>query len=252
MNKRIIRLCLPSVVLALAVAACGLGTSSPGIGSSQEPGGPNSTSQSGSGLCDNPYQPVVESATYSRTSTSSLGQGSYTGTISHVTSTGFDIDRAGTLPSGRTYTSTEVWVCTPDGLAQYLTNDLAAIYTGSNGATVTVSVNTNQGVTLPNSINPGDTWTQHMNADVTGPDSTTNWDVTYDFTALGNETVTVPAGTFTAMKIAFHVTSASQGQTVLEADLDFWAAPGVGLVMSDFTFGGAVQSTTVLTAYNIP
>jgi hypothetical protein len=236
---------------AVLVCACVSSTQPPVSGSTQESPGATPGAQAGGGLCENQYQPVVEGAAYSRRSTSSLGGSSYTATITNVTPSGFNLERSGTLASGRTYTSTEVWKCTEEGLAQFLTEDLAAVYTGANGS-VTVTMISNEGVTLPKSIQPGDDWSQQMNADVTGPDSTDNWTVTYSFTAAGSEEVSTPAGAFDATKVYLHVDSATGGQTVMEADLTLWVAPGVGVVKSDFGMGGEVLSTTELVSYTIP
>jgi hypothetical protein len=201
------------------------------------------------GLCENQYLPVVDGATFTRRTTSSLGESTQTATIKDVRSDGFSVERTGTLSSGRTYTYLENWSCTVEGLVQAPTDELAAIATGANG-TVSVQARSNEGVTFPKDAQPGDTWTETFNVDVIGPDSTANWTVTYDFKATGTEEVTVPAGTFTAFHLTNRITWVNGG--VPPMDIDYWFAQGVGLVKSGFAMGDLSTGTTELVSYSIP
>lgn len=199
--------------------------------------------------CENPYVPVVEGATFKRRTTSSLGESTQTATIKDVRSDGFSVERTGVLSSGRAYTYLENWSCTPEGLVQAPTDELAAIATDASG-TVSVQARSNEGVTLPRNAQPGDTWTETFNVDVIGPDSTSNWTVTYDFKAIGMEQVTVPAGTFTAIHLTNRITWVNGGLPPM--DIDYWFAQGVGLVKSGFTMGELSTGTTDLVSYSIP
>ena len=202
-----------------------------------------------SGNCENPYLPVVEGATFTRRSTSSAGETDQTATIKDVTQEGFSVERTGVLSGGRAYTLVENWSCADEGLIQAPSDELAAIATGSKG-TVTVQTVSNEGVTLPKDVKAGDTWGETFNVDVTGSDATTNWTVTYEFAAVGLEQVTVPAGTFTAMKLTNHITWPNGG--IPEMDVAYWFVQEVGLVKTAFSWGGVDAGTSELISYHIP
>lgn len=199
--------------------------------------------------CENPYFPVVEGTTSTWQVTSSAGEAVRTATIKNVGPDGFSVERVGELSGGREYTLVEKWSCVPSGLVQYPTGELVAVATGLNGE-VTASVGENEGATLPRDIQPGDTWHQAFNGDVTGPDSTTNWTVNYDFTAVGLEEVTVPAGTFKAMKLTNHISWPNSG--IPDMDMAYWFAEGEGLVKTVFSMNGEDLGTSQLVSRDSP
>jgi hypothetical protein len=206
-------------------------------------------SSASSGDCENPYLPVVEGATYNRKSTSSLGDSTQTSTIKDVRPNGFSVERTGVLSSGKPYTYLENWSCTPQGLVQAPTDELAAIATGAN-ATVTVETVSNDGVTLPKDVKAGDTWTETFTVNVIGPNSTSPWTVQYEFEAIGTESVTVPAGAFTALHLTNQITWVNGAVPPMK--VDYWFAPEVGLVKSGYTMEGLGSGTTELITYTIP
>jgi len=83
--------------------------------------------------------------------------------------------------------------------------------------------------------------------------------LTYNFKAIGLESVTVPAGTFNAMKIQINVTSqtttASRTNNIVVDGFE-WFVPGVGAVKS--SVGVKVNGTTYpgtddqMQSYHIP
>jgi len=199
--------------------------------------------------CANPYFPVVEGTTSTWRVSSSAGETVQTATIKDVAAQGFSVEKIGELPSGREYTLVEKWSCVPAGLVQYPTGELVAVATGLNGE-VTASVGENEGATLPRDIQPGDTWHQTFNGDVSGPDSTTNWTVNYDFAAVGLEEVTLPAGTFTAMKLTNHISWPNSG--IPEMEMTYWFAEGEGLVKTVFSMDGEALGTSELVSRDSP
>lgn len=242
---------LAALAVFLAIVACGGGNGAAGT----EPptpaptaAAPAATPAAGTG-CDNPYVPVVDGATFERRTTSVLGESTQTATIKNVHTDGFSVERTGVLSGGRAYTYLENWSCTPEGLVQAPSDDLAAIATGANG-TVTVETVSNDGVTLPKDIQAGDTWSEKFTVNVVGPDATTPWDVAYEFQAIGTEDVSVPAGTFTALHLTNHMTWLSGAVPAM--DLDYWFAQGVGLVKSSYSMEGLGSGTTELVSYTIP
>ncbi len=122
------------------------------------------------------------------------------------------------------------------------------------------------GITLPPDVQPGMKWPSEigvtgslaegsLSAQVAGSIST-------QFAAIGTETVTVPAGTFNAMKIEgtstikvaanYHGLSLPITSVVKTA---FWFAPGVGWIKSTESgelAGTAVSAATELQSYSIP
>ena len=250
-GSRAVRLGLVGVALYLALTACSVGsTPAPAdVATPETISTPPSQATAPGGDCENPYLPVVEGATWTRRSTTSLGESTQTATLKDVTPSGFTVERTGVLSGGRSYTYDENWSCTPEGLIQAPTDELAAIATGASG-TVTVQSLSNEGVTLPTDVQAGDTWTETFNVDVVGPDSTANWSVTYDFQAIGMEAVTVPAGAFTAIHLTNHITWLNGAVPAM--DVEYWFATGVGLVKSGFTMEGLSTGITELVSYSIP
>ncbi len=244
------RLVIFPMALFLASAACVGGTPAAApVGTEEAAATPPSLSSPSSEDCDNPYLPVVEGATYNRKSTSTLGESTQTVTIKDVRPDGFSVERTGVLPSGRSYTYLENWSCTPQGLIQAPTDDLAAIATGAN-ATVTVETVSNDGVTLPKDVEAGDTWAETFTVNVIGPDSTSPWTVQYEFKAIAVESVIVPAGAFSALHLTNRITWLNGA--VPSMDIDYWFSPEVGLVKSAYAFEGLSSGTTELVSYTIP
>ena len=91
---------------------------------------------------------------------------------------------------------------------------------------------------LKNPLGNGDSW-QWKGKGMMGLDIQESNNVS------GPDTVSVPAGKFTAMKVT---TSVTQGGAPVTKT--YWYAPGVGLVKS-MTDTGAVKSTTELVEYNV-
>jgi hypothetical protein len=240
------------VLLFLMGTACSLGSSTPAPAATGPEATPSSAAPqatSASTNCDNPYFPVVEGATSTWKVSSSAGDAVRTATIKDVGPNRFSVEKKGELSGGRTYTLVDKWSCVDAGLVQYPTGELVAVAKGLNGE-VTASVGENEGPTLPRDIQPGDTWIQTFNGEVTGPDSTTNWTVTYNFTAAGLEQVTVPAGTFTAMKLTNLITWPNSG--IPDMEMSYWFAQGVGLVKTVFSMEGIDPGTSELASYTLP
>ena len=232
----------------LALACSGSGTAVP-VTAEMSTSAPVPPSDTSSANCENPYLQVVEGATFTRLSTSSAGETTQTATIKDVTQEGFSVERTGVLSGGRAYTLVEYWSCADEGLIQAPSDELAAIATGSKG-TVTVQTISNEGVTLPKDVKAGDDWVETFNVDVTGTDATSNWTVTYSFAAIGQEKVTVPAGTFMTMKLTNRISWPNSGMP--DMDVAYWFAEGVGLVKTAFSWGGVDAGTSELISYHIP
>jgi hypothetical protein len=214
------------------------------------------------GLCDNPIYPVKQNATWTYFNTGGpSGDFTYTDTISETRPDGFTLT---TTFEG--LTRTQQWVCETGGLK-------ALEYGGGSAAIATQSANMEfntlqvTGVSLPKEIVPGMQWLYSLTLEgaTTLPDgSQTKSSGTFSATMqeMGNETITVPAGTFETIKIqtttTLDIIGEFQGIQVpmkITGSTITWYAPNIGQIKSISTsdFGGTPFTlTTELQSYNIP
>jgi hypothetical protein len=220
------------------------------------------TPAAGQGICTNVYYPVRQGATWTYKSTGGpAGEYSFTDTITAVRGDGFTLStQIGDL------TRTQEWTCTAEGLAALQLGGAPAAMLNSQNIQLNLDINNATGVTFPGQINPGDQWQQTMN--VTGnvtmmneeADATGNAQM--NFSAIGIESVTVPAGTFDALKVEVDVTlnvDATYESITLPVSFSgeyiYWFAPGVGWVKSSGTgnvLGSSFTDSTELQSYSIP
>jgi hypothetical protein len=214
------------------------------------------------GLCANTYYPVRQGATWTYKSTGGpAGEYSFTDTITAVGQDSFTLTtEIGSL------SNQQDWNCTPQGLLAHQLGGAPAAMLNSQGIQLTLNATNASGVVFPSQINTGDTW-QHM-LDVAGNVSVANEEAEADgtaqmnFAALGNESVTVPAGTFDAMKVQIDTTLSVdanyEGLTLpvtFSGTYTYWFAPGVGWVRASGTgnfLAASFSETTELQRYNIP
>jgi len=215
-----------------------------------------------SGLCANAYYPVREGATWNYTITSDFaGDQNWTDTISSVRDDGF------TLTSVYDeLTRTQEWACKPEGLLALQMGGGPAGTLTMSAAQLTVETQNVTGVTYPAELSAGSQWSQSHEfmgtMDIAGQAAEAEGNEQADFTAIGVESVTVPAGTFDAMKVevqtTININSTFQGVTIpvtFTGTTTSWYAHGVGWVKSVSTgeFGGITSSeTTELQSYSIP
>jgi len=214
------------------------------------------------GLCSNPLYPVKAGATWTYASTDSLTGGySFTDTITDVRDDGF------TLTSQfDNLVRTQEWACRPEGLASLTFGGGAAAGLSTSGVQMDLTTSNVQGVNLPKTVNPGDQWPYSLdfegNMEISGTTANVKGTGSSTFNAIGEESVTVPAGTFNAMKI--HVELVLDMQITFSGvntpaqfanSSDMWFAPDVGWIKS--TSSGDIMGTTYnetieLQSYNIP
>lgn len=243
------------LAITFVLAACGSGGGSP----TAMGGG------AGSGLCANDLFPVVLGATWTYSGTGPTGEFTWTSTITDVSGSGFTLTN-----QFDELTATQQWSCTAEGLAALAYGGGPEASLNTSGMSGTFETTDTAGVTFPLHISAGDTWTQtftiHGDMGLTGAGqaATADGTVSQGYTAIGIESVTVPAGTFNAMKIeaALHFDL----QVVLEggvtAPLAFdlvttnWWVAGVGWVKSDSATSGDAgdigAGTSELVSFSIP
>jgi hypothetical protein len=213
-------------------------------------------------LCTNAYYPVVEGGTWNYFATVSTGDNySFTNTITSTRSDGFTL----TIQFDD-LTLTQEWTCSVEGI-------LAIQMGGGNAGLLTtgdtrleLETRNVSGVTYPSEILPGSTWNYSLDftgtMNIAGQTADVSGDTQSNYTAIGIESVTVPAGTFDAIKIeipnTINITSTFQGTTVpitVNGTTTSWFAQGIGWIrsVSSSDFGGIATTETIeLQWYNIP
>lgn len=248
------------------IAACGSGDSSQGPvlpEIMESPGAPPGEADPiTGGLCNHLLFPIKQDAAwmYYRTGGPN-GDFAYSDTISEVHTDGFTL-----VSQFSSHANTQQWACLPEGLK--------ALQLGG-GTTASISMQNMiadfktlevSGISLPKEITPGLQWQYNisMEGPLEMPGEQAQSPGTFSLTMqeLGSETVTVPAGTFEAVKIQATFTAQIdadfQGSPVpyaINGSSIVWYAPKVGYIKSieniDFS-GTTFTSTTELQTYNIP
>ncbi len=260
-----------SLLLMIFLAACSsqttpsptetqiIATQAPQVTATEIATEPPTTSE---GLCANMYYPVREGSTWSYKSTGGpSGEYSFTDTITSVRDDGFTLStQFGSL------TRTQEWACKPEGLVALQLGGAPAAMINSQNMQLDLNVKNATGVTFPSTINPGDEW-QH-NLDFEGKMSVANQEgsatgnALTKFKAVGNESVTVPAGTFDALKIQVDTTlnfnvsvQAISVPVSFSGSYNYWFVQNVGWVKASGTgsiSGTSFSETIELQSYNIP
>jgi hypothetical protein len=185
-----------------------------------------------SGPCGNLYYPVIPEASFTYQITGTVS-GTQTHTITDIGEDGFTEEVVQDLAAHITYIYE--WECLPKGLINTFSGTMI---------TESDTVNTTSdgdGITIPASISVGDKWTQTCNlisSDGKG-EGELHRALTYKRTAAAIETVTVPAGTFEAVRVDYDLEMDASMETYdghsLPFDVDYssgseWYVEGVGLV----------------------
>jgi hypothetical protein len=207
--------------------------------------------------CFNEYQPVREGATWNY---------NLTGTATDTFSRRIVVVNERNFTEQDAFTSGLVrdmrWRCREGNLIAL--NPPSGNFSSINEEGVWVEFETSEleGVTIPNAIINGAVWKQTMT--VEGKQNIYNVEykakniIENNCTAVGNEAVTVPAGTFEAVRIDCNVVvnvslaiEDKPNQVVLTFTNISWYVRNVGLVKSA-TAGEGINVTVELTSYSIP
>jgi len=102
---------------------------------------------------------------------------------------------------------------------------------------MSVKLSSNSGVSLPAKIIPGDTWQQTVDFDATSQQLNVSGRFVFDYTAVAYENVTVPAGTYNALRVDGTIRIEVTGLHILAGSYttSIWFAPEVGMVKSEGT-----------------
>lgn len=208
--------------------------------------------------CINPYLPVVVGATWNYKLTGPIPD-RFTHSILSVEDNSFveqDIFDVGVTRQG-------TWNCENGNLiALDPPSGASANVNTENNVSVDFETKDLSGVTIPATINAGDTWSQSLTLEgtqtINGVSFPASNQLASDCKAIGIESVTVEAGTFDAMRVECQTTmniSITMGNAPVQSTLNLtgtnWYVENVGLVKT-LTTGMGFDSTTELVSYNIP
>jgi hypothetical protein len=213
--------------------------------------------------CTNQYYPVTTGATWQYAgSNSTTGDFSFVRSITAVYQEGFvdqDVFDGGTTRTG-------TWACAAGDLSAMSQGGVATVNVPTNPSTATLIADSTEsdGVTLPATLTPGESWNQAVKIAGTMKISEqisakASNDTEYICTAVGQESVSVPAGTFNGMKVTcdyvmnIEVEMEATGpvSTKLTSTSNMWYVAGVGLVKIEDQ--GDIGLTTIeLQSYSIP
>jgi hypothetical protein len=184
--------------------------------------------------CKNPFYPVHNGAWWMY----SLSNGSKQ---SHTMLVSGDNTFTVTVQSGDDTFISE-GQCTKAGIVLLDSSAASFTYSGGQGNSI-LAIQNAEGVTLPHDVKVGDDWSQTLT--VSGGDVEGIIETIYS--AIGYETVNVPAGMFNALKVEQNGSINMAGQT-FNSHAFFWYAQNVGVIKS--VIDGVASSE--LLAFNFP
>ena len=185
-------------------------------------------------LCYHRYFPGSLGDTW-QYSGSNTAIGAYSRTDT-VTGSSAEVFSVSTQISNVTYTVN--YACSSAGLTadNSIMQYVGALLSGSN-APVNVKLTSNSGISLPANITPGDTWQQSADFEASSQDLNVNGRFVFDYTALGYENVTVPFGTFNALRVDATIRIELSGFRILAGTYTTttWMVPDIGIIKSEGT-----------------
>ena len=184
--------------------------------------------------CDNPFYPVSDEATWTYNLTSG-------GTAVHVMA----VDENGAFTiniQGNDSSFTIDGDCTDEGIVIMNAPGAKTTITDADGNAI-VSTTDVKGVTIPNDIKINDQWSQTIQV-TTGDQKSL---IQTDYTAVGFENITVPAGNFYVLKVEQSGFVEIYGQKINMHGYQ-WFAEGVGTVKSAMDGAPAAE----LVSFDIP
>lgn len=184
--------------------------------------------------CDNPFYPVRDGATWTY-SLSSRGSAVHTLSVDDNGSFIISVQAAESSAS-------IMGQCSPEGIILMDSPGSLTSVSGESGSAGLITVN-ESGVTLPKDIGIGQSWPQTISADTSMGKTT----IESNYSAVGFENITVPAGEFYVLKVEQTATVKFMGQSIAMHGFH-WYAEGVGVVKSAMDGAPSVE----LADYNIP
>lgn len=215
------------------------------------------------GACANLYFPVREGASWTYSGEAGPdGPYSFTDRITAVREDGFTLtaDFDG-------LTRTQEWSCKEEGLVALDYNGGPAGSVATEGLDATFETSDVEGVILPAAVAPGDTWSQSftLSGSILLPNGTNamaGGAGQSNFTAVGRESVSVPAGSFEALRVDLEFDlelELQMGDITVPLTLtttgSTWFVEGLGWVKSTSigtVYDQPIEETIVLEASSVP
>ena len=265
MKQRKFSIVIAASVLIVSTLACSFGSPAPTAetqpqeGNSTEAAPPPEQPSSGSpaGACDNPYLPIVQGATWNYNMTGGVADTFVHSIVSIEADSFTEQDVFGTGITRQGY-----WKCEDGALIMLDPSSDSTGTVTSDKVTANFSTTSASGITLPATLNPDDEWEQAITLegteDIGGNQIPAKNEFSNSCKAIGAESVTVPAGTFDAMRVDCQTTmniTITMANTPVTTALTFstssWFVESIGLVKESKT-GDSVDSVIEMTSYNIP
>jgi hypothetical protein len=210
------------------------------------------------GQCSNPLLPVIKGAKWTY-AISGITTGTFTHSITDVRPDGFtdqDVFDAGVTRTGE-------WKCDNGNLTALSPAEGLNAVVQTQGMTANFQTTSSTGITLPAAVKSGDSWSQTFTIEgtqkIAGSDVKGKGDMSYSCTAAGTETVSVPAGSFDAIRVGCQIdgtitinTAGIEGPTALTSTATIWYASDVGMVKTENEITDMGHSTIELTSYTVP
>lgn len=265
MRTNVLSIIAAGIFVLASMLACNLGAGAPADNKGNTSStvteaplpAPTDAAPAAPNACDNPYMPIISGATWNYNLSGPVPD-TYVHSILSVEADGFteqDVFTTGVTRQGN-------WKCENGNLIALEPAGGGSASVETEGMSIDFQTTALEGVTLPASMNPGDNWSQSLTLEgtqtINGQSYPASNQVTSTCTAIGIEPISVPAGTFDALRVDCETTmnlSMDMGGTPLQNTLNLnasnWYAMKVGLVKS-VTTGGGMDSVIELTAFNIP
>jgi hypothetical protein len=203
------------------------------------------------GLCAHLYYPVKPGASW-QYQLSGPSSGTFTRSIVSLNENGFEVQDV--FSAGTTLRAS--WACQQGSLIRLTPSGSASVSFAD--VQMNFVVESNNGVTLPADLKPGAAWTQHLvvtgQNNIGGANVDSRMVMDLSCKAIGVETVSVPAGSFDALRVdcSTRLETSFAGTTISVNDTtSAWYAPGVGEIKARGS-SEMGSSEFVLLSYSIP
>jgi len=212
---------------------------------------PPPASSTGEGECGHDYFPSDLGATWEVSGTNSmLGDYQNTATVTVSSDDGFIVTTEFIDGSG---TFALAYSCTDEGLTLLdpLGQSSSAVATGPDGS-ATVTTLAQSGLTLAADLEAASTWQQYVKWEARGDDGTVlHGDTTFSYVSRGAEVVTVPFGSFEAIRVDTEILGTLEGETLVPCQATNWYAEDVGVVKAETSCFG-INSSAMLVSFDSP
>ena len=213
--------------------------------------------------CENSFFPVKTGAAWTYMGSSENSETFiFTNSISEVRPDGFSLST-----TFENLNRTQEWSCKPEGLVALNFGDGPAGGISTQGLDLEITTSNISGVSIPINLQPGNEWNYSLDiaASLMLPDGQKGQgqgSMTTPMKAIGVESVSVPAGTFEALRVesvpSINLTTTYMGLPIpvsFTGNVTLWFAPGVGWIKSierGEIFGTSINSTIELQSFQIP